>query len=377
MMKDGSIKCYQNNRSKQRVNRIYFGVILTCTLIVFSWVDAIAGIDQVVGPIGSTNVVISGLFPVSGNEVPIKFDDFEQGVVGDNLNTGGWLTGESNHPNPTDSPPIYIDTKAYSGAKSGYADITTGGDCATFLNNLNTETMYVSLMFYCEIYEDPDTTKGVRVHADNHSNIYTSYPSIKVQDFDKGHRITIEQGGEAGVSDQTVYIEDLPRSSIAWMRLEYWFKASTPGITNGKVQYWKDLLLRKDSTLMTRISSVGTNYDLVMLPFYAGNGGGAEFYYDDVYISKSLARVEIGDKEQWSQCSKRSIQQVTSWGQNSIIINSNFSGFVDAVNAFLWVVDANGNVIGRNSEGDGYLVVIDNGIVGGAPEAPVNLTVSE
>ena len=287
---------------------------------------------------GNTVTVSGSSFGDTGSEEPIKFDDFEGGNVGSSLATGGWSVSADNGPDV----PEFSSTRSWSGSKCGYADITMGGDSAAYLTGCNSETLYVSLMHYFTIGGDPSTSKGVRVNANDGPNIYTSYPGVFIQDYHKNNRHTIKPDDEEGTG-ATAYTGNL--STGQWYRLEYWFKMSSPaGSTNGEVDGWQNLSHTSDWSGITRSSGVTDKYQIAMLPFYYGNGGTGENWYDDVYISKSKARVEIGNASTWSGCSTRQIQGVSSWSTSSISIKANLGSFGGASGRYLYVVDANGNV---------------------------------
>ena len=287
---------------------------------------------------GSSVTVSGSSFGNDGDEVPIKFDDFESGVVGASLGTGGWSVTADNGPDV----PEYSSTRSWSGSKCGYTDISMGGDSAAYMANCNTETFYVSLMHYFTTSGTPNTSKGVRVNAADGPNVYTSYPGIFVQDYHRNNRHTIKPDDESGTG-ATAYTANL--STGQWYRLEYWFKMSSPaGSTNGEVDGWQNLSHTSDWSGITRSSGVTDKWQTCMLPFYYGNGGTGENWYDDVYISKSKARVEIGNSSTWSGCSTRQIQGVTSWSNSSIGIEVNLGSFGSVSGRYLYVVDDNGTV---------------------------------
>lgn len=288
---------------------------------------------------GSTIQISGSKFGSTGNELPLKFDDFESGTVGANLNTGGWSTDSSSQ-NPD---PQFSKEYAYSGSQSGYADIREKGDSGAFIRGLNSETAYVSLMFrYVIDSGDPATTKGVRLHADDGPNVYSSYPGMFVQDFYSRHRISIKPTDDGGDSFST-YQSVLSQNK--WMRKEYYFKISTPaGSSNGQILSWVDGALKDEWEGVNRLSGVSDIYQLVMMPFYIGNGGGGRFWYDDVYISKSRARVEVCKNASWSACNTRSIQVPMSWNGTSITAKLNLAGLDGLGDLYLYVIDGDGVV---------------------------------
>ena len=91
-----------------------------------------------------------------------------------------------------------------------------------------------------------------------------------------------------------------------------------------------------------------------------------DIYYDDMYIDITAARVMLGDNSTWGACTVRDHQIPTLWSPTSIQVEVNNDSFSADDTAYLFVVDADGNV------SDGYAITI------GASEsasitAPTNL----
>lgn len=97
-----------------------------------------------------------------------------------------------------------------------------------------------------------------------------------------------------------------------------------------------------------------------------------EYYqdYDDAYVSTSRARVEIGNNANWANCTTREIQgTINSWSSSSVSVNVN-QGALSSGPAYLFVVDANGEV------SSGYPITIGAGGDIMSPGAPSGLSVS-
>jgi len=289
---------------------------------------------------GSTVTISGSGFGDTGKEEPIKFDDFEGGVVGASLATGGWSVTADNGPDV----PEYSNTRSWSGSKSGYADISMGGDSAAYKAGLGAKTIYASFMFYYTLTGSPSTHKFFRVNANDGPNIYTSYPNIMPQDFAGGSfRMTVCPEEESGGKFWADYMSQIPSSS--WQRIELWFKISDPaGSSNGQIEYWRGLNQETDWSGVNRSSGVSSVWQLAMMPFYFGNGGGGELWYDDAYLSYSKARVEVGNASTWSGCTRREIQGVTSWASSSITIKVNEGAFSDVTDGWLYVYTNGGQV---------------------------------
>jgi hypothetical protein len=124
--------------------------------------------------------------------------------------------------------------------------------------------------------------------------------------------------------------------------------------------------LYKDLQLHIRVSADGNHYPQVAAAAYqivwpewiaapgSGNGlvsllsepkAGFLTHIDDVYISGTRARVELGDANTWAGCTRREIQPVSAWADGEISIAAcNVGAFAPDDSAWLYVVTDAGAV---------------------------------
>lgn len=110
--------------------------------------------------------------------------------------------------------------------------------------------------------------------------------------------------------------------------------------------------------------------------WYATAGGiGDGWYFDNVYIDYTPARVMIGNASTFQASTKRELQPPVSWSNNGIEVVVKTGAFNTGEKAYLYVVDANGNAsgglpvtIGGTGSGSG---AIDPGDP--QPDSPNNL----
>ena len=139
----------------------------------------------------------------------------------------------------------------------------------------------------------------------------------------------------------------------------YWKENSSLGASDGSVQIImhepngegiKDAVTL-DGNLRTRSSSMlgtfttGLKRAFIFQGFIGNNCNDAyaEYaYYDDIYIAKSRARIELGNASTWDGCSRREIQKATSWSATSVSFEANTTGWTTGQTAWLYVVDKNG-----------------------------------
>lgn len=298
---------------------------------------------------GSTYVLTGSGFGVDAT--PFAFDSMNWGSAGANLNTSPefpWDTTADNGP----TVPVISTTQAYGlHTRSGRHNDNVGGNSACYKRNFSSLTVYCSFMYWYTCDTAGTTQKGFRAHAHDGPNVYTSYPSFFDQDFDESSaRISANTGdGGTGVNDASYYYGGQSGFQSSWYRREYWFKLSTPGVADGEVKVWSNLSNVKDSTsIITRDSGVTDKLELVMLPFYFGNGGAGNGYYNDVYISKTLARVEIGNAPTWAGCTIREIQNPSAWSDSSITFTVN-KGTLSAGTNYVYTVDSSNSPTMRTS----------------------------
>lgn len=124
-----------------------------------------------------------------------------------------------------------------------------------------------------------------------------------------------------------------------WHLFQWEYKSGSS--TNGVLRWWVDGKLIFDH------SDINTG-DNAKQPFIIGwymsnsSDGKGTLNLDDVYIDKTWARVEIGDKPSYNSCTKREIQVPSSWSSDSITLKVNQGSFQRDDVAYLFVVDPDG-----------------------------------
>lgn len=295
--------------------------------------------------VGGT-ITITGTGFGSGT-TPVLFQDFESGSNGANLSTLGFQVANSNGcPDP-----VVTTSQHYAGTRCAFADCSGVGDSAAYVNALDTDDIYVSVHVKSVVTSGaPKTTKGVRAHGDIGPNIYTSYPGFMVQEPSEystnGHRFQVNRSNTS--ADYTVYYDPSDIGDDTWVRQQYHYRLGTAGTADGYARYWKNVTqeLARNS-IITRASGVTTKLNVLMMPFYFGNGGAGYWYYDLVCIHKGVncaARVELGDAAAYSSCTKREILENVSWSDTSIQAKLHKHTFGTGT-AWLHVIDASNNAV--------------------------------
>lgn len=305
---------------------------------------------------GSSATISGSGFGNKSNAAPVKWDNFESGILGAALSTNGWVHYSSN------TSPLFSNTRSYSGNQSAHTDMPMAADNfnTAGLRNLNTLQLYLSCQFRWEriagSYADGPFIKLLRANAN--PDFYHSRPR-----FYSTHRLRTPEHESGYSPDQTISPEpnDIQITGThnliesQWNRLEVYYKYSDPaGAANGALQTWVNLGLNANYTaVVTRAndSVSGTRViDNFLLPFMADRLQNVHLrlYVDDVYVDTTQARVEIGNSPTWDDCTQREIQIPSSWSATSITVTINRGSSSPGSQVYLYVVDADGN---HNSDG--------------------------
>jgi len=157
----------------------------------------------------------------------------------------------------------------------------------------------------------------------------------------------VVESGSSGDSRHNIGV--VPRSQWHFIEMQYQAN-SAPDAADGKVKVWLNCVLISERNTMT--TSTTAHPEREQHPYIIGGfhmwfrpaSTSVKFHSDDIYLDTSWARVMIGDKPTWEQCTHREIQVPTAWSANSITITVNQGAFQNGTKAYLYVVDANGNV---------------------------------
>jgi hypothetical protein len=96
-----------------------------------------------------------------------------------------------------------------------------------------------------------------------------------------------------------------------------------------------------------------------------GNGAWMNWYWSELYVDVTQARVELGNASTFSSCTHKEIQIPTAWSSGSLSFSANVGTFSPGSNVYLYVVDSNGSV---NS--NGYPLVVGGTVEDEHPGQP-------
>lgn len=299
------------------------------------------------------SVTISGSgFGTKAQAAPHKWDDFETGTTGSALT--GWYISSTLGANYV---PSYSTTRVrVPGRKSAYQNFTDGNyNSAMALTDQSPgfRTIYISGWFYREV--GGASSRNVKMWGLRGGPGFSEYaPNIRMDQYPNqgaGQITSLEApSGACNSPDSasTIIQNDWGLSQDlfpnAWHRFEVWVDTDSAG-SNGEYTVWVDGVAL--ASLKGKIVAHDCPFPMVMLQNYFATDTGSptpwmRHYWDEVYIDRTRARIEIGNASTWTASSHREIQIPTAWSNNSISFKVNQGSFSVGDKGYLYVIDATG-----------------------------------
>ncbi len=285
---------------------------------------------------------------------PLKYDSFQQGQSGQTIDQGSpeWNLWSDCQPsrNPEAYYPQYsTDRSRFQGdvaARQWFGPTSDGyvSNCTIGLTDLEIGKLYVSgWIFHERSLSGPESgARNVKIWQ-NCVGVWgaptTRYDCYPMNSDNSGHIYTETCGTHV---ESNIWGVGMP-SADTWHRLEIYHDRGAAG---------RDELMTvvEDNQLVSSFSNAysGCNQDRLYLMSYhdQNNGNGAEmaWYWGEIYVDVTQARVEIGDAETLNACTHKEIQIPEMWSDQSITIKVNQGSFQSGDNLFLFVLDEYGNV---------------------------------
>lgn len=309
---------------------------------------------------------INRLFGTSGPEPEFLAEHIENGITGNDFSKTGWTNFYTNKAK-------YTEADKYSGKKSilfNFNGTQTG--CAIMYDyGKRIKEAYISAWIKLDKRDDQTRFqwKNWRLKSTSDYNVTASGSAAIIGDTWWGATPGVWGNSDVQVYSNGVGLQDQKRSLVPdaflfnkWQRIEAYykktnyFKSKTLGMfewrrvgrESGEVIVSNNNALTHDDSLADSIDSW---WRYLMIGHYYGNLSGGSFvdmriYYDDIYISQSRARIEIGNASTWDSCTYREIQKVVNWpralNERTITIKVNKGGSFTTGSAYLYYVDHNG-----------------------------------
>jgi len=388
---------------------IYFFSLLFAFPGLVSATPVIGGIN---GNIihGSTFTIIGSSLGAKPVAAPFMWDNFENGTEGSPLSNARWgvktlapIISSYNSSNLRNS---------YSNTLSLYSEILCTNAPSFWLDSVTgTRKIYLNMWVYYD-HGDGEPLSGAtyqvkpwRLHGgtgsyniqapsvpifcwdspvdgDNNANYYTpitysgaAIPASPIYGAATPTRADIENGILFNNYWMNVQWEFSDSSGIdvydAYLKVYYSYKPSqSHAYFTGEIphtaigQVWATRISGKDN---------GPIDSILFQNYINALSGGANIYYDDIYIDDTWARVEIGDASTYNNCTHREIQIPTAWSNTSIAITINQGSFNTGDVVYLYVADENGV-----TNTSGYPITIGDTMTASdltSPAAPSKLSI--
>ena len=310
-------------------------------------------IQQTTGTIthGSTITITGTGFGSKANAAPLRWDDFEAGTVGQDIT--GWAIGSTK----SEFRPKYaaVGRAGTPGSKSAWQHFERGQYNADIRVDHITKKYYVSGWVKGNTSGTP--SRNVKLVSFRGKNLtspqgrFDQYP-----ENGSGHKYIADCNGTARAQDWSV--PNLIISDGGWSRFEAWIDLGTPNGNNGVYKTWKNAIEWGKTLGGTFITSDCSFHEVHIQHYFATDTAAdtvANYYWDELYVDTTQARVELGNAATWGESTHREIQIPSAWSTNSITFKVNRGSFSPGQTVYLFAVDANG------IPSSGYPVTISSG----------------
>ena len=296
----------------------------------------------------------------------VSWDNFESKTAGSNVGGSSPLIGPTWSLQHTGGSVTYNNIHSHSGnlaANVVWAG-STGIEAFGWAGQGPFRQLYITYWRWMDGNYDPNPNKTP--YADNHKQYYLfgNRSSEGFSEFPQGmplipagtstwgyyNNVSMAQTNWNGTNNINTIGKTYENTKSQWNRWEFWQKLNTdPSCTinvncDGELTYWIDTKVGRKRADYKHRFVAGEWKDFRLGHMAHGFISTAKAWFDDIYIATTQARVEIGDASTWDTCTHREIQIPSSWQAGQITITINQGSFPAKSSAYLFVVDANGNV---------------------------------
>jgi hypothetical protein len=314
-------------------------------------------------PVDGNEILVSGLeFGSNANPEPYIWDDFDSGANGQLVAGNAKKVGdvwEDEYTNELQRP-VYTDQNqrlnSDLSSRHVYRNSIGWHSSLAFIN----ENLPRAFMSFWWRYENTgaEWSRNVKpwmVYGNlDGNNRPTAYAGLA--DTEGVLRSNILDVTDTGTS--TLWGETtLPEVNGRWVRFDIWLELSDPGVPNGTYKLWTHKPYAANPEIMLELNSGDNEYvtrssnghwrSWRIGAYHAVDdpaSASAVVQVDDVYVSSTRARVEIGNAARWQDVTHREVQIAKSWSDGSISFEVNQGGFESIAGTYLYVIDAQGEV---------------------------------
>lgn len=305
-------------------------------------------ISSVTGPVvhGATGTVTGSNFGTKPLAAPVKYDDFQNLSVGQNLSANGWRTSGYRPPVASNAC-LRTGTPFTRNARASFLsgiDFSQAGDVSNFFLTGLTQTRYYLdfwVYFTGSGTPEPQNIKPWRLHQNNAGapNAYFGFAGPSTDDTGFGRDGTsISDGGWFGSSDNGVGRSLSGADWYRWNHFQILLDVGTPGSTNGTLITYVNGQLRMNYRSNIRVLASGyANFPELYLGNYIRSDPHVDTFacWESVYVDSSWARVELGNSPTYTQATQREIQRATSWATDRIDVVWNRGNLTGTLYAYV------------------------------------------
>jgi len=342
--------------------------ILLVSSLVF-WSSSVLAAPVITGVTGafsnnSTATISGSGFGTKSPVAPMLWTQFEDGANGANLPTVATWTAYNGSAGGK-----FDNTASYSGTLAAYQKYiygSVGENTSNYIFPDETDEVYYSYMLR-GVHDNGaggageghksgrsagtgNTYNGAGVVAMSYNNPY--------YDPDGSTQAPISPTGATWYSGS----DGLGTKSPRWQRHELYKKNSTAGATDGAAwinisdgqanpdsnTYWDNTKGHAATGIMTRAAGQTFKQSSILLGImYTNSGVGSshEIWVDDVYVDNTQARIELCTGSTWTTRTHCEPQiPKTTWSDGTAIFTLNQGTLADGSDAYLYIVDASGDV---------------------------------
>lgn len=294
---------------------------------------------------GGTLTIAGGRFGSKPSAAPVKYDDFQNLSVGQDVSANGWQTSGGIHPKAAT-------TKLRSGTpytKNALAEFSSSipfsqnGDVSNFyLTNQRFKQGYLDAWVFSHVVTGkPGNQKPIRWHATDagQPNLYLNLYQPPGSDNVCGGRDGVSYNDSAWCTTSQFYEN--------WRHVQYALDiGSGTSASDGTIRVWVDGKLVYDHSKIPVWSGGAQGIPELYLGNYLRTDEGASLQnsWESVYVDNTWARVEIGNNAVYASCTQREIQIPQSWNDSGIAVTVNRGAFATIKSLYLFVIDGSGAV---------------------------------
>jgi hypothetical protein len=303
------------------------------------------------------SIVLSGVnFGDDGPSVSI-FADFEEASNGDDLFTGAGSANYGTWDQKDGTDGVYSNATSVSGSLSARFNDPSFNYLGETFSSSNRELL-LSWWLYLPSGDYYPGEPG----AINWKQLWVAGDDIDDDDLVIPTQLSASSwlvngnDPDPGYSNYT----DIGFQKGRWSRITVWMKGGTSSSSDdGNFHLWylneDDEMTHQESDDSANILAADGAWERARINGYAYGSDPCHPTFDDVYIASgdnARARVEIGNASAYTSCTNMTILRPTAWSDTEITAVVNQGSFADGDTAYVFVVDADGDV------SDGEMVVI-------------------